>query len=86
MDRITTALIEEILGKFDMVKIKRNRVEFFGDADDFTADELHNFDSEPDGIGNVWLVKEYKQNGTEFSLNIREKKPFRKEGEFNTER
>ena len=72
MDRITTALIDEILGKFDMVKITRNKADFFGDADDFTADELYMFDLEPDGMGINWLVKEYEHNGIKISLNIRE--------------
>ena len=72
MERFTPEKIAELLGDFDMVKITKNKVELFGEVDNFN-DNFHDFDSEPDGIGNVWLTKQYKENGIKFSLNIRER-------------
>lgn len=84
MERFTLEKIAELLGDFDMAKITKNKVELFGEIDNFRNKEMflsdkinddtfNDFDSEPDGIGNVWLTKEYKQNGIKFSINIRER-------------
>ena len=73
MERFTLEKIAELLGDFDVVKITKNTVYLLGEIDNFEDKTFHNFDSEPDGIGNVWLTKEYEQNGIKFSLNIRER-------------
>lgn len=84
MERFTLEKIAELLGDFDMVKITKNKVDLFGEVDNFRNKEgflfdkikdetFNDFDSEPDGIGNVWLTKQYKENGIKFSLNIRER-------------
>lgn len=78
----------KLVDRFDMVKITKLplRITLFGEIENFNDPDIYNWQSGNDEDGNTWFYKDTTVHNVKVCIHIRETKPSRKEGEFNTER
>lgn len=64
----------DLLKRFDMIKITDNKIQLFGELENFNDDSVFNWDTDEDVEFNTWFSKEFKVNGKRVIINIREVK------------
>jgi len=76
----------DLVKRFDMIKITDKKIELFGEIENFNDDSIFNWQSGNDEDGNTWFYKDTTVHNVKVCIHIRETKPVKDDGEFNTER
>jgi hypothetical protein len=74
-----------LLKGFDRVIMERGEIRLFAELKNFNDQSIFNYDKDDDEE-NIWYQKEIQKGIWKVRIFIRETRPFRKEGELNTER
>lgn len=64
----------DLLKRFDMIKITDNKIQLFGELENFNDDSIFDWDTDEDVEFNTWFSKEFKVSGKRVIVNIREVK------------
>ena len=78
----------KLVDRFDMVKITKLplRITLFGEIENFNDPDIYNWQSCDDENGDTWFYKDTTVHNVKVCIHIRETKPVKNDGEFNTER
>lgn len=78
----------KLVDRFDMVKITKLplRITLFGEIENFNDPDIYNWQSCDDENGDTWFYKDTTVHNVKVCIHIRETKPVKDDGEFNTER
>lgn len=74
-----------LLKGFDRVIMEKGEIRLFADLENFNDESIFNYEKTEDE-NDFWYEKTLQKGDWKVKIFIREPKPLRKEGEFNTER